>query len=69
MYVRHVGIVTVPESYEYRLILILPDTCRRFRLTVLESYDLALSKLERNSGRDREDMKFLAVRSRLISRF
>ena len=60
VYVHHVGIVTVPESYEDRLIPIFPDAYRRVRLTGLEAHDLALSKLERNSGRDREDVKFLA---------
>ncbi|MGA2434115.1 MAG: DUF6036 family nucleotidyltransferase [Bryobacteraceae bacterium] len=60
VYVQHVGIVTVPESYEDRLIPIFPDAYRKVHLTGLEAHDLALSKLERNSGRDREDVKFLA---------
>ena len=60
VYVHHVGIVTVPECYEDRVIPIFPDAYRRVRLTGLEAHDLALSKLERNSGRDREDVKFLA---------
>src|ERR1017187_4285441 len=58
--VQHVGIVTVPENYEDRLIPIFPGAYRRVHLTGLEAHDLALSKLERNSGRDREDVKFLA---------
>ena len=33
---------------------------RRLRLFALEAHDLALSKLERNSARDREDVRFLA---------
>ncbi len=60
VYVQHVGIVTVPESYEDRLIPIFPGAYGRVRLTGLEGHDLALSKLERNSGRDREDVKFLS---------
>ena len=60
VYVHHVGVVTVPESYEDRLIPIFPDAYSRIRLTGLEAHDLALSKLERNSGRDREDVRFLA---------
>jgi hypothetical protein len=51
VYVHHVGIVTVPESYEDRLIPIFPDAYGSVRLTGLEAHDLALSKLERNSGR------------------
>ncbi len=60
VHLRHVGIVTVPENYADRLIPIFPAAYRRVRLAGLEAHDLALSKLERNSGRDREDVKFLA---------
>ena len=60
VYVQHVGIVTVPDSYEDRLIPIFPSTYRFLRLFGLDAYDLALSKLERNSARDREDVRFLA---------
>ena len=60
VHVQHVGIVTVPENYAGRLIPIFPGAYRRVRLAGLEAYDLALSKLERNSARDREDVKFLA---------
>lgn len=58
--VQHVGIVTVPEGYEDRLIPIFPAAYRKVQLAGLEAHDLALSKLGRNSGRDREDVKFLA---------
>lgn len=60
VYLQYVGIVTVPESFEDRLIPIFPGTYRRVLLAGLEAHDLALSKLERNSARDREDVKFLA---------
>ena len=60
VYLQHVGIVTVPESYADRLIPIFPKTFRRLNLFGLEAHDLALSKLERNSARDREDVRFLA---------
>src|ERR1019366_8034606 len=60
VYVQHVRIVTVPENYEHRLIPIFPAAYRRVHLADLEAHELALSKLERNSGRDREDVKFLA---------
>jgi len=36
-----------------------PNAYRRLRLFALEAHDLALSKLERNSTRDREDVKYL----------
>ena len=60
VYAQHVGIVTVPESYEDRLMPIFPSAYRSLRLLGLDAYDLALSKLERNSARDREDVQFLA---------
>ena len=37
-----------------------PTAFRRLLLPGLEAHDLALSKLERNSARDREDIKYLA---------
>ena len=60
VYLQHVGIVTVPENCDDRLISMFPTTFRRLQLLGLEAHDLALSKLERNSSRDREDVKFLA---------
>lgn len=60
VYVQHVGIVTVPENYTDRLKPMFPTAYRRLSLLGLEAHDVALSKLERNSSRDREDVKFLA---------
>jgi hypothetical protein len=60
VYLQHAGMVTVPESYQSRLLPIFPAAFRRLRLFGLEAHDLALSKLERNSARDREDVRFLA---------
>ena len=37
-----------------------PQAFRRLRLFALDPYDLALSKLERNIQRDRDDVRFLA---------
>ena len=60
VYLQQVGIVSVPENYKDRLSPIFPRVFHRLRLYGLEAHDLALSKLERNSGRDREDIRFLA---------
>ena len=57
---QHVGIVTVPENYNDHMTLMFPTAFRRLLLLGLEAHDLALSKLERNSARDREDIKYLA---------
>ena len=60
VYLEHVGVAKVPEDYEERLTEIFAGTFRRLRLCALDPYDLALSKLERNIQRDRDDVKFLA---------
>jgi hypothetical protein len=69
LYVQYVGVATVPENYEERLTEIFPNAFCHLHLFALDSYDLALSKLERNSQRDRDDVKFLAERFLSISRF
>lgn len=65
VYLQQASIVTVPESYEERVLPMFPGFYERLTLMGLEAYDLALSKLERNSARDREDVKFLAGAARL----
>ena len=60
VYLHHVAVASLPEDYEERLIEIFPSKYKRLRLFGVEAYDLALSKLERNASRDREDVKYLA---------
>ena len=60
IYLQVVGIAPIPEGYEERLAEIVPGTFRYLRLFALDPYDLALSKIERNSQRDRDDVKHLA---------
>jgi hypothetical protein len=60
VYLQVVGVATIPEEYESRLIAILPGGFKHLRLLALDPYDLALSKIERNSQRDRDDVKHLA---------
>src|SRR5262249_3953702 len=60
VYLQVVGIVTIPENYESRLVEMFPGTFDHLRLLALDPYDLALSKIERNSQRDRDDVKHLA---------
>jgi len=60
IYLDHVGVAHVPEDYEERLSEISPKTFKHLRLFALDPYDLALSKLERNVQRDRDDMMHLA---------
>ncbi|HEV7395558.1 MAG TPA: DUF6036 family nucleotidyltransferase [Pyrinomonadaceae bacterium] len=60
VYLQLVGVATVPHSYEGRLTEIFPGGFKHLRLLALDPYDLALSKLERNTQRDRDDVKHLA---------
>jgi Nucleotidyltransferase of unknown function (DUF6036) len=60
VYLQLVGVASVPESYEERLTEIFPGGFKRLRLLALDPYDLALSKIERNTQRDRDDVKHLA---------
>lgn len=56
----YVGVAKVPEDYEGRLTEMFPKEYKHLRLCALDPYDLALSKLERNIQRDRDDIKHLA---------
>ena len=60
IYLEIVGIAPVPYDYAQRLIGIYSGTFKHLRLFALDPYDLALSKIERNSQRDRDDVKHLA---------
>lgn len=61
VYLDPVGIATLPENYEDRLFEIFPGVFERLKLFSLGPYDLALAKIERNSERDRDDVKHLAA--------
>ena len=53
-------VATLPENYADRLTEIFEGAFVNLRLLVLDPYDLALSKLERNIDRDREDVQLLS---------
>ncbi len=57
---QKVAVASVPEDYAGRLIPMFPAAYEKIGLFALEAHGLALSKLERNGARDREDVKFLA---------
>jgi hypothetical protein len=54
-------VATHPDSYESRLTEMFPGTFRHLRLLALDAYDLVLTKLARNSDRDRADVEYLAT--------
>src|SRR5437867_1256697 len=57
---QHVGVASLPESYVERLSELFPAHFEKLRLFAVEAHDLALSKLDRNSPVDREDVAYLA---------
>ncbi|HWE86727.1 MAG TPA: DUF6036 family nucleotidyltransferase [Terracidiphilus sp.] len=60
IYLEFVAVSTLPDNYEERLTEMFPKAFAKIRLMAVDPYDLALSKLERNSQKDRDDLRFLA---------
>lgn len=60
LYLDRVGIVNLPEDYEDRLAEVFGGVFSQLTIFVLDPYDVALAKIERNSARDREDVRHLA---------
>jgi len=60
VYLDPVGVAPLTENYEDRLTDIFPDLFKHLRLFDLDPYDIALTKIERNTERDRDDVKHLA---------
>ena len=54
------GVTDLPENYAERLVDLPVSGLTKLSLRGLESYDLALSKLTRNTAKDREDVKIVA---------
>ena len=62
VYVQPVAVAPYSENYESRLIRMWPKfSLTRLNLFVLEAHDLALTKLDRNSDVDRQDIADLAT--------
>jgi hypothetical protein len=60
-YLQYVAVVTPPCDYHTRLQRMFPSTTwQHLELWALDATNLALSKLERNFDRDREDFRLLA---------
>ncbi len=58
--VQYVGVANHPRDYDKRLIEMFPERFRNLRMLALDPYDLVLSKLERNSPKDAEEVEYLA---------
>jgi len=60
VYLDSARIAPLPENYEDRLMELVVESFTHLRLFVLDPYDIALAKIERNIQRDRDDVKYLA---------
>jgi hypothetical protein len=60
VYLQYTGVDSIPENYEERLTELYAGRFKNIRLFVPDPYDLVLSKLSRNNGKDREDVQYLA---------
>ncbi len=59
VYLDFVTLRVQPENYEKRLTEMFPGTFRKIRLMAVDPYDLVLSKLDRQSPKDRADFLYL----------
>ena len=57
--IDYIQVANYPDSYESRLVRVFPNW-KNIRLWALEPHDLALTKLERSSERDIQDVMYLA---------
>lgn len=60
VYLDRVAVAQAPYEHESRLREMFPEVFKHLRLMALDPYDIALTKLERNIERDRNDVRFLA---------
>ncbi len=65
VYLDPVAVAQYPEDFESRLGEMFPGAFHQLLLFALDPYDLVLSKLDRNSQKDRDDVKYLAQFLRL----
>jgi Nucleotidyltransferase of unknown function (DUF6036) len=62
---HHVSVNNMPEQYTARLTQMCAGRFKNLRLLVPDPYDCILSKLERNSSKDRDDADYLFRKMKL----
>jgi hypothetical protein len=65
VYLQYVVENKMPEDYETRLKQLFPGRFKNLHIYVPDPYDLILSKLDRNSPKDREDVEYLVHKLKL----
>jgi hypothetical protein len=67
VWLHRAGINNMPEDYDVRLREMVPGQFTNLNLFVPDAYDCILSKLERNSSKDRDDAEYLFRTQKLDS--
>lgn len=67
VWLHHVAVTNLPENYETRLTEMVPKMFKQLHLYVPDPHDFILSKLERNSSKDRDDADYIFKTQRLDS--
>jgi hypothetical protein len=67
VWLHQVAVTNLPEDYETRLKEMVPGHFKNLKLFVPDPYDCILSKIERNSSKDRDDADYLFRRQKLNS--
>jgi len=67
VWLHRVTVTNLPEDYETRLTEMAPGQFKNLKLLVPGPYDCILSKLERNSPKDRDDADYLFKSQKLDS--
>jgi hypothetical protein len=62
---HHVAVMNLPENYETRLTEMFPRMFKKLRLYAPAPYDYILSKLERNTSKDRDDAAYIFKKHKL----
>ena len=64
---HHVAVTNLPEDHATRLTEMFPRMFKNLRLFSPDPYDFILSKLERNSAKDRDDANYIFKTKKLRS--
>ena len=64
---HHVAVMTMSEAYETRLTEMFPGMFKQLRLFAPDPCDYILSKLERNTSKDRDDADYVFRTQKLDS--
>jgi len=64
---HRVAVMNLPESYETRLTEMFPGMFKKLHLHTPDPYDYILSKLERNTSKDRDDDAYIFKTQKLDS--